>query len=64
MIPGTTEFFISVSDHSEWGTAHSVWGRVHGSASWDTIHKIVALPYHEFKHPEVRLLKYPEVHAY
>ena len=28
MIPGTKEFFIAASDHSEWGTAHTVWGEV------------------------------------
>lgn len=28
MIPGTKEFFIALSDHSEWGTAHTVWGEV------------------------------------
>ena len=28
MIPGTKEFFISLSDHSEWGTAHTCWGEV------------------------------------
>ena len=28
MIPGTKEFFIALSDHSEWGTAHNVWGEV------------------------------------
>ncbi len=28
MIPGTKEFFIAASDHSEWDTAHTVWGEV------------------------------------
>lgn len=28
MIPNTKEFFISMMDHTEWGTAHSVWGEV------------------------------------
>ena len=28
MIPSTKEFFVALSDHSEWNTAHTVWGEV------------------------------------
>lgn len=49
MIPGTAEFFIAVAGHPEWGTSHTVWGEVLG---WDTIDKVLALPFHVFKHPE------------
>ena len=34
MIPGTKEFFIALSDHSEWGTAHTVWGEVEAALFW------------------------------
>ncbi len=28
IIPNSKEFFIATADHDEWGTAHSVWGKV------------------------------------
>lgn len=27
-IPGTKDFFISLTEHEEWGTSHTVWGQV------------------------------------
>jgi hypothetical protein len=28
MIPRCKEFFIATADHIEWGTSHTVWGKV------------------------------------
>jgi len=49
MIPGTKEFFISLMDHSEWGTAHTCWGEVDDMTAVDAL---VNAPYHNFTHPE------------
>lgn len=49
MIPGTKEFFISLSDHSEWGTAHTCWGEVDDMVAVDAL---VTASYHNVTHPE------------
>uniref|UniRef100_A0A7S0RAT8 ShKT domain-containing protein n=1 Tax=Chlamydomonas leiostraca TaxID=1034604 RepID=A0A7S0RAT8_9CHLO len=50
MITGTTEFYISLMDHSSWGGAHSVWGKVE---NMEVVFAIVAkAAFHELKHPE------------
>eukprot|EP00884_Botryococcus_braunii_P013541 jgi/Botrbrau1/22188/Bobra.168_1s0020.1 len=48
MIPNTKEFFISLMDHTEWGTAHSVWGEVEDLG---VAEEIISQPYHNFTHP-------------
>lgn len=47
-IPGTKDFYISISDHLEWGQAHIVFGEI---TSWTIIDRIVSQPYTTFKHP-------------
>ncbi|GBF99838.1 hypothetical protein Rsub_12538 [Raphidocelis subcapitata] len=49
IIPGSSDFFISLADHPEWGRSHGVWGRVneHDAASWETIARIPTGPYTE-----------------
>lgn len=49
MITGTPEFYIAVMDHIDWGTAHTVWGKL---LNWEPVNKILALPYKNFTHPE------------
>ncbi|KAL6753982.1 hypothetical protein V8C86DRAFT_2713182 [Haematococcus lacustris] len=50
MITGTTEFYISLMDHSSWGGAHTVWGQVENMEVVEAIVK--ASKFTEFKHPE------------
>lgn len=46
-IPESEEFFISLDDHTSWGTAHVVWGEV---LDWFSTDMIAAQDYHEHKH--------------
>uniref|UniRef100_A0A7S0RB62 Peptidylprolyl isomerase n=1 Tax=Chlamydomonas leiostraca TaxID=1034604 RepID=A0A7S0RB62_9CHLO len=45
IIPNCSEFFIAKADHDEWGTAHSVWGKVEDDESWATIAAIPMEPF-------------------
>jgi hypothetical protein len=51
MIPNTNDFFISLGDHSDWGTAHTVWGEI-VPEGWQATDLIAAQDYKLFTHPE------------
>eukprot|EP00240_Pyramimonas_obovata_P012700 CAMPEP_0118945668 /NCGR_PEP_ID=MMETSP1169-20130426/42729_1 /TAXON_ID=36882 /ORGANISM="Pyramimonas obovata, Strain CCMP722" /LENGTH=229 /DNA_ID=CAMNT_0006891437 /DNA_START=395 /DNA_END=1079 /DNA_ORIENTATION=+ len=53
LIPGTTDFFISVMDHPEWTDSFIVWGRVEDMTVVDAITR---LPFTEYRHPKYRTL--------
>ncbi|KAG1680610.1 hypothetical protein FOA52_015059 [Chlamydomonas sp. UWO 241] len=44
-----TDFYIAAMDHSDWGTAHTVWGEVQNMEVVEEILK--SMTYHENKHP-------------
>lgn len=46
-IPGTTDFFIALADHTEWGTSHIVFAEVEDFVSTDLI---AIQRYHEVTH--------------
>lgn len=46
-IPSTSDFFIALGNHPEWGRAHTVFGEVEDFVSTDLI---AIQPYHEVKH--------------
>lgn len=48
-IPGTDDFFISLSDHEEWGSTHIVWGELE---DWFAVDMIAAQRYQVKIHPE------------
>ena len=48
-IPGTSDFFIALRDHSEWGTAHTVVAEIEDFVSTD----LIAIQWvHEVKHEQ------------
>ncbi|KAL3137649.1 hypothetical protein ABBQ38_004925 [Trebouxia sp. C0009 RCD-2024] len=49
MIPGSKEFFIAAVDHTEWGSAHTVWGVVQNMSVVDAL---LRQPFHTFTHPK------------
>mmetsp|Transcript_23420 Transcript_23420/g.39152 ORF Transcript_23420/g.39152 Transcript_23420/m.39152 type:complete len:326 (-) Transcript_23420:140-1117(-) len=53
LIPGTADFFISVTDHPEWTDSFIVWGRVEDMT---TVDAITRLPFTEQRHPKYRTL--------
>ncbi|KAL4518343.1 hypothetical protein Ndes2526A_g01220 [Nannochloris sp. 'desiccata'] len=48
-IPNTSDFFIALGDHPEWGKAHTVFGVIE---DWVSTDLIAIQPYHEHKHEE------------
>eukprot|EP00890_Picochlorum_soloecismus_P005662 jgi/Picsp_1/6097/NSC_03451-R1_peptidyl-prolyl cis- cyclophilin type len=58
MIPGTYDFYIALTDHPEWGAAHTVLGQVEDFVVADLIG---VQPYTTYKHPTqgtiMRMLK-------
>jgi cyclophilin family peptidyl-prolyl cis-trans isomerase len=48
-IPGTSDFFIALGDHLEWGRAHTVFGKIE---DWVSTDLIAIQPFHEIKHEE------------
>lgn len=48
-IPGTSDFFIALADHSEWGKSHTVFAELE---NWVSTDLIAIQPFHEVTHPE------------
>lgn len=49
MIPETKDMFIAYGDHTEWGTAHTVWGELE---EWYAAELIIAQAYSNYTHPD------------
>eukprot|EP00897_Mesotaenium_endlicherianum_P002404 jgi/Mesen1/2191/ME000152S01274 len=54
---GTSEFFFSLGDHSEWNGAFSVWGEVADEESRSVLRTIVGLPTKQESHPTGTVLR-------
>ncbi|KAI8465718.1 MAG: hypothetical protein J3K34DRAFT_436041 [Monoraphidium minutum] len=55
MIPGSMDWFVALTDHTEWGHAHTVWGLVSpvDKDSWATIRRIPTEPFVTAAHGKV-----------
>ncbi|KXZ42740.1 hypothetical protein GPECTOR_121g441 [Gonium pectorale] len=51
MITNTKEFFVSAMGHPGWGSTMTVWGELADAASMAVVEALLALPYHDVKHP-------------
>ncbi|GMH42881.1 hypothetical protein BSKO_10800 [Bryopsis sp. KO-2023] len=52
LITGTTEFFISLTDHSDWDGSFNVFGEVADDGGMEVLEKISHLPIKNFTHPD------------
>jgi hypothetical protein len=41
------DFYISLGNHDDWSSSHTVWGRVH---EMQTVLNIIAMPFREIRH--------------
>lgn len=55
------DFYISLMDHSDWRSAHTVWGRVYKEDMANVDNIVSKVPYSNFTHPQhgtvMRLMK-------
>ncbi|KAL2635888.1 hypothetical protein R1flu_007367 [Riccia fluitans] len=57
LITGTSEFFFNLEAHPDWDGSFSVFGRVVGSESWNTLLRIVRSPTRQEAHTSGTILR-------
>ncbi|KAL3683924.1 hypothetical protein R1sor_001946 [Riccia sorocarpa] len=57
LITGTSEFFFNLEAHPEWDGSFSVFGRVAGTESWNTLRRLVKSPTRQETHSSGTILR-------